>query len=65
MDKAERDRIEATLPKDRKFRMPPEMTSEMRGAAHDAFVAAWKSSNGKIDWEHVCQCFVAAFEAQR
>jgi hypothetical protein len=63
MIKAERDRIEATLPPDRKYKMPPEMTDKMRGAAWDAFALAWRTSNGKIEWDDVCKCFVAAFEA--
>lgn len=63
MDKVERDRIEARLPPDRKFKMPPQMTNAMRGAANDSFCKSYIANNGKIDWEDVCRIFCAAFEA--
>lgn len=62
MDKAERDAIEARLPPDRDFRMPAAMTNKMRGAAYDAFCTAYRTSGSKIDWNHICQIFVAAFD---
>lgn len=63
MDKAERDRIEATLDPDRDYKMPSDMTDEMRGAAFDMFRECY-IKNIKLDWKHVCKIFVAAFEAK-
>jgi hypothetical protein len=63
MDKAKRDRIEATLDPNRDFKMPADMTDEMRGAARDMFVKCYME-NSKLDWIHICKIFVAAFEAK-
>lgn len=62
MDKAERDKIEATLPPSRRFKMPPEMTDEMRRAAYGAYCDRL-NEKGYIAWEDVCACFIAAFSA--
>ena len=64
MSKDERDRIEATLDPDRRFKMPPEMTDEMRSAAYQAYCER-SAEKGYMAWEDICACFCAAFDAAR
>lgn len=64
MDKKRRDEIEASLPQDRRFVMPPEMTDEARNAAYRKYCER-QVQKGYVAWEDVCACFVAAFDAMR
>lgn len=64
MSKEERDRIEEALDPNRRFKMPPEMTDEMR---HDAYRSYCNSlsKKGYVAWDDICECFCAAFDAGR
>lgn len=66
MNKAERDRIEAALPRDRAYRMPPEMSKAMRAAAWEKFATLVRGGgkDERVNWEQICVIFCAAFEAQ-
>lgn len=63
MDKIERDRIEAALPEDRRFRMPASMTDAMRQAAYRTYCAR-HTEKGCIAWADICACFRAADDAK-
>lgn len=64
MDKAERDRIEASLPENRRFRMPAYMTDAMRQAAYRTYCVRLNEKK-YIAWDDICACFMAADNAQQ
>lgn len=63
MDKAERDRIEASLNENHRFRMPAAMTDAARQAAYRTYCTR-HAEKGYIAWEDICACFRAADDAK-
>jgi hypothetical protein len=45
-----------------RFKMPPEITDEMKTAAYRCYVE--RAKKGYIAFEDICACFTAAFEAR-